>query len=561
MQKKEGPITDIIIPRNGAVLLSLFLISGIFLVALRYGGVLREDQILFSGIIFLIFALLLPFIPLYLFKDKFVLLILFFLLFSLFSLYRTPDLRSGLLNTILIFDFLFIYIITKFLSAEREIRELLNSGIAISASILVLFYLSRPLPMRGNFANPSHFSIFLSSCVPLVFLSRSSRKSIFPWILSFILLVGVFLTGAWGGITSLFISLTIYLFINLSRVIKKRRIFYFLFILFLMFLSIFSVYRGVESSFSLKGLLSSISSRLEMWVYGIKCSFMYFPFGSGIGSFRWVFPSCYKGNMKGEFPAIHNEFLETFFTMGLFPFLLLLLGIILLFRDYISFSSSQKIIFGTRTGAFFALLTIIVHSLFDFPIHLPVILFLSAIFLGIFCAERIIAERKFWKSMLFLTIPLLLFIPVFVSAWMDYTKLNSSIKKGREIEVTLLSSPFLDSSAIERAGESCYKIYKETGDEKFLYNSFIFFERCVELNRMNYRCLYNLAVISIKMGDMDSAKNYLNESLLINPLNPIAKFLIGAILLTEGDEEGRKSILEAVEIAPELFKSAEELLK
>jgi hypothetical protein len=264
--------------------------------------------------------------------------------------------------------------------------------------------------------------------------------------------------------------------------------------------------------------------------------------------------------MKGEFPALHNEFLEAFFTMGIFPFFILLFGIVSLFRDYISFSSSRKILLGTRTSAFFGLLTIALSSFFDFPIHLPVILLLSAIFLGTFRAERIIVKKNFWKSGIFLTILLILSFPAFISAWMDYRRLNKSINEKMEIDMDLIYSRFLDSSSIERAGELYYRIYKETEDENFLYNSFILFERCVELNRMNYRCLYNLGVISIEMGDTESAKNYLKKSILINPLNPLARFLFGAILLKEGDEDGKKNILEAVRMAPELLKEAEKLL-
>jgi hypothetical protein len=563
MQKKEDIITDIIIPRNLAVFLSLLLIFGLFVIALRYGGVLREDQLLFSGAIFLIFGVSLPFIPLYIFKDKFVFLILLFIFFSFFSLRKTPDVRSGLLDIVLILDFLFLYIIAKSLSAERKIRELLNMGIAISAVILVLFflYLSKPLPMKGNFANPSHFSIFLSSCVPLLFLSRNSGKSILPWILSFVLLTGVFLSGAWGGITSLFISLIIYLFINRSRLMKKRWAYSILFILFLMSLSLFSVYRGIGSSFSLKGLISSVSSRLEMWWYGIKCSFKYFPSGSGIGSFRWVFPSCYKGDMKGEFPALHNEFLECLFTTGLFSFILLLIGVFFLFKDYISFSSSRKVFSGTRTGAFFALLTIMVHSLFDFPIHLPLLLFLSAVFLGVYRGEKVVAAGNSWKKKVFLLIPFLILFITFLFAWRDYRKIHNLKNAGKRIEMNLLSSPFIESSGMEELGELYYRLYKETEKEALLYVSFLFFERCVELNRWNYRCLYNLGVVSIEVGDMESAKDYLKSSISINPLNPMAKFLYGLILLEEGNEEGRSSILEAIRIAPELSKTAEKLLE
>jgi len=563
MEKKEDIITDIIIPRKIAVFLSVLLIFGLLVIALRYGGVLREDQILLSGIIFLIFGVLLPFIPLHLFRDRFVFLILLFLFFSLFSLFNTPDLRSGFLNIILVFDFLFLYIITKLLSAERRIREFLNSGIAISAALLVLFflYLSKPLPMKGNFANPSHFSIFLSSCVPLLFLSKNSRKSVLPWILSFVLLVGACLSGAWGGITSLFVALVIYFFINRSRLMKKRRAYYFLFFLFLLFLSAFSVYKGVERSFSLKGLWSSISSRLEMWMYGIRCSLQDFPFGSGIGSFRWVFPSCYKGDMKGEFLALHNEFLETLFTLGFLPFLLLLFGVFFLFRDYISFASSRKVILGTRTGAFFALLTIIVHSLFDFPLHLPVFLFLSALFLGIYSGRRIVVEKNFQKSRVFLSVPFLIFFITSLFARMDYGKLHNLTGADGWVETGLLSSPFLDSSAMERAGELYYRVYKETKSEKSLYTSFLFFERCIEVNRMNYRCLYNLGVLSIEIGDTEAARDYLESSISVNPLNPLAKFLYGMILLNEGNEDGRSNILEAIRIAPELSKTAEKLLE
>ncbi len=285
MQKKKDTITDIIIPRNPSLFLSLLLISGFFLIALRYGGVLRQDQILISGIIFFIFFLSLPFIPLSLFKDKFLFLFVLFLIFSTISLLKTPDKRGGLLDVILIFDFIFLYVITKYLSSEREIRRLLNTGIAVSASLLVILNLLKPVPIKGNFANPSHFSAFLSSTLPLLLLSRSTRKSGVPWILSFILLTGILLTGAWGGILSLFVSFLIYIFINRSKLFEKRWVSYFSFFFFLLFISIFSVYKGIERSFSLNGLISSISSRLDMWKYGIRCGLRFLRFGSGIGSF------------------------------------------------------------------------------------------------------------------------------------------------------------------------------------------------------------------------------------------------------------------------------------
>lgn len=561
MQKKEGIITNIIIPRDVSVLLSLLLIFGFFLITIRYGGVLRYDQILFSGIIFLIFSLLLPFIPSYFFKDRFFFLTLIFLLFSSISLFRAVDIRSAFLNIILILDFLFVFLLTKFLSAERRIREILTTGIVSSASVLVGFYLlTKPLPMKGNFANPAHFSILLSSSVPLVLFSRNSGKSILPWIPSFILIVGTLLTGAWGGITSLFIALLVYIFINRSQLGGKKWILYFSFFLFLVFLSIFSVYEGVGGSFYIKGLISSISSRLEMWYYGIKCFLKFLPFGIGIGSFRWLFPSCYKGDMRGEFPALHNEYLEALLSLGIFPFFIILYGILFLFRSYISFSYHNKTLLGTRTGAFVSLLVILVHSFFDFPMHIPLLLFLSASLMGIFQGEKILLKENMQKSRIPFSLLLLLFSTIFVFAWRDYMKINKSIKEEKVIETGALYSPFLDSLAIERVGEAYYERFKKTGNESLLYSAFILFERCVEMNRMNYRCFYNLGVISFQMGDRDSAKDYLRTSIRINPLNPMAKFLIGAIIFEEDEEEGRRLIDDSVKVAPQLMKEAEKLL-
>ncbi len=249
--------------------------------------------------------------------------------------------------------------------------------------------------------------------------------------------------------------------------------------------------------------------------------------------------------MRGEFPALHKEFLEILFVLGIFPFLILLYGIFLIFKEYISFSSYNNVLQGTRTSAFFGLLVILIHSLFDFPMHLPLILFLSATYMGIFRGRKI--RDNVLKPRIFFAIPAFFLLPVFFIAWMDYRRLNDSI--------------FLDSSAVEKLGERYYETYKKSGDKNHLYKAFLSFERCVELNSMNYRCLYNLGVISVEMGELDSAVNYLEKSLVINPLNPVAEFLLGEILLQNGDEAGREMILESVKMAPELMKSAEKLLE
>lgn len=426
-------------------------------------------------------------------------------------------------------------------------------GIIFVGLVLFLSAFSRSSPVKGNFANPAHFSGFIAPIAAIPIFLRESRYLMLPWLFFFILLIALLLSGAWGGVVSLFFSFSIFIYLHRSKWKAREGIIFAGTLILFFLLSFYAVFEGTGRYFSLKSLYSSFISRLEMFVFGLKASLKFFPLGSGIGSFRWIFPSFYRGNMKGEFPALHSEYLETLLTLGVVPFIILLSGLACLFKFYTKEISARKYgMMGTRSAAFLALLVLSVHSAFDFLMHLPAISFLFAVLLGIFRGEDSffiiwnLKKSRLPFSFLFLSLSFVFFL-----AFRDYRKVESGVPD----EPLLLSSPFLSSSYIEKGGDIYYLAFKKTGDREFLQRAFLIYERCTEVNPRNYRCFHNLGVFSLMMGDEEAGERYLRKAVLFNPLNPFSKFILGCVLLRKGEAEG-------VRLTGELFprgSSAEEL--
>jgi O-antigen ligase len=97
-------------------------------------------------------------------------------------------------------------------------------------------------------------------------------------------------------------------------------------------------------------------------------------FGTGVGTYRWVFPS-YKDERFGSYfyEHAHNDFLEALGEQGVIGFSLLALGISLIFFQIVRAYGHrhepliQGALFATITGC----VALMVHGLVDFNFHIP----------------------------------------------------------------------------------------------------------------------------------------------------------------------------------------------
>ena len=226
----------------------------------------------------------------------------------------------------------------------------------------------------GPFANRNHFAGFIGMLIPLGMglglEIRRTEETLIYLFFSLIMALSLFYSLSRGGIISLSISTVFFLFLAIMRKIsgKSKRILYIG--LFLSLLLSLLLYLGIEpilARFAEMGI--SDEGRLMVWKAAIKAIKDYPLMGTGIGSFRYIYP-IYNPGMQMKFLYAHNDYLqllvETGFAGTLFAGLFLITVLAGILRCYRNGNASFLM-----AGLTSSLLYISVHSLFDFNLHIP----------------------------------------------------------------------------------------------------------------------------------------------------------------------------------------------
>jgi O-antigen ligase len=120
-----------------------------------------------------------------------------------------------------------------------------------------------------------------------------------------------------------------------------------------------------------------VATRLSTYIGTLSAAIEFLPFGSGLSTFASVYP---RFHLSGGFEhagvfmnAAHNEYLQAFMELGLAGIAicaLLLIGYVTRMAALASRESGRR--FGVlQLAAGAGLLPAILHSLFDFPLHIP----------------------------------------------------------------------------------------------------------------------------------------------------------------------------------------------
>jgi O-antigen ligase len=114
--------------------------------------------------------------------------------------------------------------------------------------------------------------------------------------------------------------------------------------------------------------------RLEMYAATLRAAMEFLPFGSGLATFADVFPRFQLGNGFGGFvDHAHNDYLQAFMELGL-------AGPIVIVLLLVAYGSRMVELLWRQGGRSFTLLQLgaavgmlpmILHSLFDFALHMP----------------------------------------------------------------------------------------------------------------------------------------------------------------------------------------------
>ncbi|MCI0471277.1 MAG: O-antigen ligase family protein [Candidatus Aminicenantes bacterium] len=248
--------------------------------------------------------------------------------------------------------------------------------------------------LTGTLGNPDHFAFYLEMILPIVlalfflklqyfeggkslrekFLSaiQESKRTAAYFILIVLLGCAVVLSGSRAGIMTMIFSFMIFaqfsFYLKRSRTVRKKLK------LFFIIIAAAVVLLGVQNTVG-KFLSTRIenSGRFLRWPATLDMAGDYLLFGSGFGSYRYVY-FLYDPDEGGEWSThAHSDYLETAAEGGVIGSLLFFLVIGAAMFSIIKMWLERKrpdvkmMGIGIITGMFAAAL----HSVFDFSLHIP----------------------------------------------------------------------------------------------------------------------------------------------------------------------------------------------
>lgn len=285
--------------------------------------------------------------------------------------------------------YLMVFAMAASLSKDREaVRKIMVAlvvfGFALSVFAIIQkatwngkIYWFRELTQGGSpfgpFVNRNHFAGFVGMVIPLgigiVLEKRHTEKTLLLSFLTIIAAVGLFFSLARGGILSFLASAAFFSALTVIRGIGKKSVFYVS--LFILAVGIYIFYLGISpiiERFAQDGLTSE--GRFLVWG-GTLRAFADFPaLGTGLDSFRYVFPMYYPQGLQRVFLFAHNDYLQLMLEMGVAGTAFAAMFLVSIAAGVVKYSRRRgmsPVLAGLCASAFYML----VHSIYDFNLHIP----------------------------------------------------------------------------------------------------------------------------------------------------------------------------------------------
>jgi O-antigen ligase len=322
--------------------------------------------------------------------------------------------------------FILGFLVLKTVTRRRQIKRIIVALVAVGAfeAAYGLFELYRRNPrilfykktynldsVTGTFVNRNHFSGYLEMIVPLAIGLLIARINLTPvrnqtWrekilrlqekglalnlfiILAIILMsLAIILSKSRSGVFILMFNFLLFpglisIFSPISKT-RRKRAKIILGTIFLVVL-IIAFYRGFDATlqrFSFDNLLRE--GRPVYWANTLQM-FSNFPlFGTGLGTFGALYPPMEIESGPVSLVHAHNDYLEYLAELGIIGFGALLAGVLWIAVTAFLVWRKRKHpeISGLTLGGIISLVSIAVHSLTDFNLHIPANLILFSIVL------------------------------------------------------------------------------------------------------------------------------------------------------------------------------------
>ena len=244
----------------------------------------------------------------------------------------------------------------------------------------------------GPFVNRNHYAGLIGMLIPLslglAFTRKEKEKQLLYGFFSLIMAVSLFLSLSRAGIISFFAGIIVFaLFLSWDKFRGKKRWVLLSFFIFTLFLYLF--YLGLDpiiDRFYKTDLTSE--ARFIVWSGTWNAFKDFYLTGSGLGTFINIFPLYPPKDMGVIYDHAHNDYLEFILETGIIGTVLLFLFIFFFIRCM----AKGKWWWETgiiRMSILSSITTMVVHSIFDFNLHIPS----NALMFSAICGMAVAASR------------------------------------------------------------------------------------------------------------------------------------------------------------------------
>ena len=225
----------------------------------------------------------------------------------------------------------------------------------------------------GPFVNRNHYAGLINMLIMIglgiMFTRQKLERRLLFGFLTVIMSVSLFLSLSRAGIISYFVAITSFTFLLLKNKMKNKKIL--AISAFVVILCLYLIYLGIDPIIDrfYKADIDS-KARFVIWADTLEAFKDFLFTGTGLGTFVYIYPLYSSRTISFICDHTHNDYLEYLVELGLIG-MSILLSILFLYIKAIfpaEKSSKQKI----YNYAFLSsILTIAVHSVFDFNLHIP----------------------------------------------------------------------------------------------------------------------------------------------------------------------------------------------
>jgi O-antigen ligase len=254
----------------------------------------------------------------------------------------------------------------------------------------------------GSFVNRHNFAAIIEMTIALplalIFTGAVDKdKRLLYWVAVALMATALLLSGSRGGLVALLAGLVFLAMLTIRQIGRSHAFLSVSLAVALVFIAMAgAVFVGGDTSltrFSDAAAGDNISSsRTYIWGTSLKIISEHFPLGAGLGAFPQAYTRFDTTGGAHRVDQAHNDFLQIVADAGVVGVILGAIFIFLLFREGLrNVKGQNKFRRGVAVGAFTGCFTILVHSLFDFVLHITAV---SVMFLTLL-ALLVASGRRF----------------------------------------------------------------------------------------------------------------------------------------------------------------------